>query len=100
MVISTILFDKPAFKNLVCNGMVLAEDGKKMSKSLKNYPVRLILKLLYSFTKAFYSLFNGDASFASLRLGEISTTCSTFFAHCERKIVDRLCHAGVDTSTD
>ena len=40
MVISTILFDKPAFKNLVCNGMVLAEDGKKMSKSLKNYPVR------------------------------------------------------------
>lgn len=38
-VLSTILFDKPAFKNLVCNGMVLAEDGKKMSKSLKNYPV-------------------------------------------------------------
>lgn len=40
-VLSTILFDKPAFKNLVCNGMVLAEDGKKMSKSLKNYPVSL-----------------------------------------------------------
>jgi isoleucyl-tRNA synthetase len=38
MVLSTALFDKPAFKNLVCNGLVLAEDGKKMSKSLKNYP--------------------------------------------------------------
>lgn len=39
MVLSTALFDKPAFKNLVCNGLVLADDGKKMSKRLKNYPV-------------------------------------------------------------
>ena len=38
MVLSTALFDKPAFTNLVCNGLVLAGDGKKMSKSLKNYP--------------------------------------------------------------
>ena len=37
-VLSTILFDKPAFTNVVVNGMVLAEDGKKMSKRLKNYP--------------------------------------------------------------
>jgi isoleucyl-tRNA synthetase len=37
-VLSTALFDKPAFKNCVVNGMVLAEDGKKMSKRLKNYP--------------------------------------------------------------
>jgi isoleucyl-tRNA synthetase len=37
-VLSTALFDKPAFKNVVVNGMVLAEDGKKMSKRLKNYP--------------------------------------------------------------
>ena len=40
MVLSTALFDKPAFRNLVCNGLVLADDGKKMSKRLKNYPVR------------------------------------------------------------
>ncbi len=39
MVLSTALFDKPAFKHLVCNGLVLAADGKKMSKRLKNYPV-------------------------------------------------------------
>ncbi|KDD75520.1 class I (I, L, M and V) tRNA synthetase, partial [Helicosporidium sp. ATCC 50920] len=38
MVLSTALFDKPAFQNLICNGMVLAADGKKMSKRLKNYP--------------------------------------------------------------
>jgi len=29
---------EPAFKNVVVNGIVLAEDGKKMSKRLKNYP--------------------------------------------------------------
>lgn len=38
MVLSTALFDKPAFKNLVVNGLVLAADGKKMSKRLQNYP--------------------------------------------------------------
>jgi len=42
MVLSTALFDKPAFKNLVCNGLVLAADGKKMSKRLQNYPVRVL----------------------------------------------------------
>eukprot|EP01127_Copromyxa_protea_P005304 TRINITY_DN15250_c0_g1_i1.p1 TRINITY_DN15250_c0_g1~~TRINITY_DN15250_c0_g1_i1.p1 ORF type:complete len:1098 (-),score=287.91 TRINITY_DN15250_c0_g1_i1:42-3311(-) len=38
LVISTLLFDKPPFKNLIVNGLVLAADGKKMSKRLKNYP--------------------------------------------------------------
>jgi isoleucyl-tRNA synthetase len=38
MVLSTALFKKPAFKNVVVNGLVLAEDGRKMSKRLKNYP--------------------------------------------------------------
>jgi isoleucyl-tRNA synthetase len=38
MVLSTHLFDKPAWKNVIVNGLVLAADGKKMSKSLKNYP--------------------------------------------------------------
>lgn len=32
MVLSTALFDRPPFKNLIVNGMVLAADGKKMSK--------------------------------------------------------------------
>jgi isoleucyl-tRNA synthetase len=38
MVLSVALFDKPAFRNVVVNGLVLAEDGRKMSKRLKNYP--------------------------------------------------------------
>ncbi len=38
LVLSSALFDKPAFKNVIVNGIILAEDGRKMSKSLKNYP--------------------------------------------------------------
>ncbi len=38
LVLSTALFEKPAFRNCIVNGLVLAEDGKKMSKSLKNFP--------------------------------------------------------------
>jgi isoleucyl-tRNA synthetase len=38
VVLGAALFDKNAFKNVVVNGLVLAEDGKKMSKRLKNYP--------------------------------------------------------------
>jgi isoleucyl-tRNA synthetase len=36
-VLSTILFDKPAFKNCVVNGIILADDGEKLSKRKKNY---------------------------------------------------------------
>lgn len=36
-VLSTILFDQPAFKNVIVNGIVAAKDGKKMSKRLRNY---------------------------------------------------------------
>jgi isoleucyl-tRNA synthetase len=37
-VLGAALFDSPAFKNVVVNGIVLAEDGTKMSKRLRNYP--------------------------------------------------------------
>ena len=44
-VLGTHLFGKLPFKNCVVNGIVLAEDGKKMSKRLKNYPdPNLIMK--------------------------------------------------------
>ena len=36
-VLSTALFNKPAFKKVIVSGMVLAHDGKKMSKRLQNY---------------------------------------------------------------
>jgi isoleucyl-tRNA synthetase len=38
LVISTALFNKPPYKNLTVNGLVLAADGQKMSKRKKNYP--------------------------------------------------------------
>jgi len=37
-ILSAALFDKPAFKNVIVNGIILAEDGAKMSKRLRNYP--------------------------------------------------------------
>lgn len=37
-VLSTILFDEPAFKNVIVNGILLAADGEKLSKRKKNYP--------------------------------------------------------------
>ncbi len=38
MVMATALFDKPPFLNCVCHGVVLDENGQKLSKRLRNYP--------------------------------------------------------------
>jgi isoleucyl-tRNA synthetase len=44
LMLSTALFNKAPYKRVIVNGTVLAEDGQKMSKRLKNYPdVREIL---------------------------------------------------------
>jgi len=37
-VLATALFDRPAFSTCVGHGIVLGDDGQKMSKSLRNYP--------------------------------------------------------------
>jgi len=37
-VLATALFDKPSFTTCVSHGIVLGSDGRKMSKSLRNYP--------------------------------------------------------------
>ena len=37
-VMATALFDRPAFKSVVSHGIILGNDGQKMSKSLRNYP--------------------------------------------------------------
>ncbi len=37
-VLATALFDRPAFRTCVAHGIVLGNDGQKMSKSLRNYP--------------------------------------------------------------
>ncbi|MDR0933076.1 MAG: isoleucine--tRNA ligase [Victivallales bacterium] len=38
VVLAAALFDRPPFKNVLVNGLILAENGQKMSKRLKNYP--------------------------------------------------------------
>lgn len=38
LVLGVALFGKSPYENVMVNGLVLAEDGKKMSKSLQNYP--------------------------------------------------------------
>jgi isoleucyl-tRNA synthetase len=37
-VLSVALFDRPAFRNCICHGVVLDGDGRKLSKRLRNYP--------------------------------------------------------------
>jgi isoleucyl-tRNA synthetase len=36
-VLATALFDRPAFKNCICHGVILGDSGQKLSKSLRNY---------------------------------------------------------------
>ena len=36
--LATALFDRPAFKSVIAHGIVLGDDGQKMSKSKRNYP--------------------------------------------------------------
>ena len=60
-VLSVALFDKPAYKNCVVHGTVLAEDGKKLSKSSKNYTDPMELMKTYG-TDAFrLYMYNSNA---------------------------------------
>ena len=43
VVLAAALYGHEPFKNVVVNGIILAEDGKKMSKSLSNYPDPMLL---------------------------------------------------------
>jgi isoleucyl-tRNA synthetase len=45
-ILAAALFEGPAFQNVIVNGLILAEDGKKMSKSLRNFtdPLEIIKK--------------------------------------------------------
>jgi isoleucyl-tRNA synthetase len=85
LVLSTALFGKTSYKNVIVNGLVLAEDGQKMSKSLKNYPDPLGLIDKYgSDALRFYLLSSPvmraeDLNFSEKGVGEVY-----------RKIVMRL----------
>jgi isoleucyl-tRNA synthetase len=61
-VLSTIAFDRPAYKNVLVNGMVMAADGQKLSKRLKNYPpVEEVFATEGADTLRFYLLGNDQA---------------------------------------
>lgn len=57
-VLGTALFDRPAFKNVITNGVVLAEDGQKMSKSKKNFPDPMLLVKKYGADSLRFYLMN------------------------------------------
>jgi len=72
-VIAAALFGKPAFLNCICSGIVLAEDGQKMSKSLRNYtdPMEIVAK--YGADALRFSLVNSVVVKADdLKFGESS----------------------------
>ena len=71
MVLSTALFERPAFKNCIVNGIVLAEDGRKMSKRLKNYPEPTIIMEKYGADAMRFALMASPAVRGEeLRFGE------------------------------
>ncbi len=61
-VLSVAMFEKPAFKNCVVHGTVLAKDGKKLSKSSKNYEDPLELMRTYGTDSFRMYMFNSNAA--------------------------------------
>jgi len=59
-VIAVAIKQKPAFKNVIANGIVLAEDGKKMAKRLQNYPDPMEIMEKYGADKLRYYLCSGS----------------------------------------
>jgi isoleucyl-tRNA synthetase len=63
-VLSTILFDKPAFKNVIVNGIILAADGEKLSKRKKNYTDPNLLFDRKGVDSTRFFLYNSNAALA------------------------------------
>ncbi|MEX1995530.1 MAG: isoleucine--tRNA ligase [Candidatus Saccharimonadales bacterium] len=64
-VLATALFDKPAYKNVICSGWIVAADGEKLSKRRKNYaPMNEVFDQYGVDTMRFFmassSLMNGE----------------------------------------
>mgnify|MGYP002515592993 FL=1 len=57
-VLSAALFDKPAFEHCIVSGIVLAEDGRKMSKSLRNYTDPMLVVEKYGADALRFALLN------------------------------------------
>ncbi len=85
LVLSTALFGRSPFKTVVVNGIVLAEDGKKMSKRLKNYPDPMDIVDRYGADALRYSMLSSqvvraeDLAFSEGRADEVA-----------KKLINRL----------
>ncbi len=81
-VMSTIIFDKEPFHNVVTTGNILAEDGSKMSKSKKNYPDPQILIDQFGMDPLRYYLLTSpvmnsdDVSFSEKSVAEVNRKLS------------------------
>lgn len=67
--------NKPSFKNVIVNGLILGEDGKKLSKRLKNYPAPELIFEKYGADALRYFLLTGapigeDYLFSEQRIAE------------------------------
>ncbi len=70
-VLGAALFQKPAFKNVIVNGIILAEDGQKMSKRLRNYPdPNLVLENLGADALRMYLINSAAVKAEELRFSE------------------------------
>ena len=68
LVIGTILEDRSPYQNVIVNGLVLASDGKKMSKRLKNYPDPIEVVNQYGADSLrYYLIMSGASMGAELR---------------------------------
>jgi isoleucyl-tRNA synthetase len=73
VILGAALFDKPAFMNCVTNGIVLTAEGKKMSKSLKNYSDPMDIVNQYGADALRFALMNSAVTRAEdLRFSEDS----------------------------
>ncbi len=78
LLLSVGLFGKAPYKNVIVNGLVLAEDGQKMSKKLRNYPDPVELADKYGADAVRYYLISSpavrgeDLKFSALGVDEIA----------------------------
>ena len=76
-VLATNLFGKPAYKHVVVNGIILAEDGQKMSKRLKNYPDPMDVIITYGadalrlYILSSPAVYADDMNFSEKGVGEV-----------------------------
>lgn len=87
-VLATALFGSAAFKNVIVNGIVLAEDGKKMSKRLSNYPDPMVVMEKYGADAVRYYLMSSpvvraeNLRFSEAGVDEVGKKFITILRNC------------------